>query len=200
VLSFTKIPQGALSTITSLINKFMPTGIFGYDKPLFGGLIGGDGIQGFKTGKMTELSLRCSAVSLPTDTVETVQVDFRGHKSFYPGRRVFDNSVSVSFTESQEMMVAKLLYNWMQNVRNIDDGRSDGHMDSGYLGEMVLLTYAQDGTGTSAWEFKGVWPSSRPDVSFSGSGVDLVTVTVTFAFAECLLSQTGLDAVGAAVG
>lgn len=199
LLKFTEVPSGIVSTLASAAN-YLAVGIFGLDRPPL--ILGGDhwvgrtsglddGAQGFETDKMKELTLRCSSVSVPSQTIEQVQVDFQGYRAFYPGKHVEDNVINVEFVESQHMTISKAIFDWMEIARSQKDGKAQRHKHvSGYLGKMILASYAHDGTTTSNWIFNGVWPTARADVPFSGETADLVKVSVSFAYHQCMYDKT----------
>ena len=142
-----------------------------------------------------ELKIRARTVSMPSRGVETIDSNFMSQKQFFPGKPTFGNTVSVTFEESENQNVAKVLYAWQNMVMDIRSGHSNKLGKRGlntYVLDMYvsLLSYAGEKSDTVIY-FKNVFPQNVADVSLTYDGSGAVKFDATFQFDFWYLMKVG---------
>jgi hypothetical protein len=125
--------------------------------------------------------VQCRTASKPGSTIEPVPVDLFGHSLQYAGRLTFSHSLSIEYVESKDGYITTLLEAWQKMCRTVDS--QHGQYKSKYAGTGRLSIFDQVGDKpTKIYTLYGIWPSEVPDMSFDGSGANLITVSCTFTY------------------
>jgi hypothetical protein len=173
-LVFNEVPKGIFSRTASAFNSAMSTFFVLADANI-------------STDNMDGLSLSCRSATVPASTIEAIQVEHRGFRCSYPGRRMSSNSVTVEFMESQALVLSMFFTAWLDIARDINDGTSDVELRKG---RMSLLLFRNDGEQSGGYSYYGVWPTEVGDMSLNGQSSDIVPLSVTFAYDLCFLDKT----------
>lgn len=82
-----------------------------------------------------EYNLRCESIELPKGNMSNVEVQLRGHKVFNSGLMDYGNSMVITFVETEDNMIMKLVKAW----REISWGSRTGRQFSKRETEATLL-------------------------------------------------------------
>lgn len=136
-----------------------------------------------------ELRLTCKSVTIPTRTVEPVEIHRMHNKYKVAGSKVSYDTVTLIFQDFVDNKSAKKLDEWHQQVYNL--GTSLMGFPAQYKKNITVLVYGPDHSVVESWLLVGAWPSSisREGLKWDdASGVQSVTVTLNIDEAKLVLS------------
>jgi hypothetical protein len=112
--------------------------------------------------------------------------------------------MSIEYVEDRSATITRTLSNWQQLARHHfsqhgnyktssgadGQGGSGGNIgvfnptgdSGGYARDALFIVYDQAGFETAKFKVYGCWPSEVPDLSFDGSGANLISVSATFTY------------------
>lgn len=126
------------------------------------------------------LLIHCQQASKPGLTIENVEVQLFGHTLEFAGRLTYSHDLSVTLVENVRGEIQRILENWMEVVRF--HKTQHGEFKSGYARDAKLTIFDNKGGTPLIYKIFNVWPSALPEVSFSGSESNIVTLGVTFKY------------------
>lgn len=190
-----RILDPMLSDNFALYFPVLPDGIESYINFTQGE--GGGGQQGSTAplNSQEALTIQCRTASKPGSSIEPVAVELFGHNVQYAGRLTYSHTMSVEYVEDRRAIITRTLEGWQQLCRTVltqhgnykkSAGAAAG-LDNltstqGYAVDAELYCYDQAGAQTALFYLHNVWPSEVPDLSFDGSGANLITMSVTFTY------------------
>lgn len=133
-------------------------------------------------GALPILTQRVETVNIPETSVETIEINFKGRKTFHSGRDGAGHTVSVSFWDSETRDVYRFFKRWMEvGISNSEIG--GGMTRENYATQMLIKTFAADSvTVTGINRLTNVFPTSIGDVSLTYESSDHFKVEVTFSY------------------
>ena len=132
------------------------------------------------SGTSTDLSLRCSQVSLPGMNNQKVTVDIHGFQMHFRGKKTQGGGdCQLTFTEFRKGKVLQTLSGWHEFVVGTATGNSKGYK-SIYSTTMTVTVF--DVVGAAALQFKcfNVFPTQVPGVNLDSSNVTPMQLQATF--------------------
>ena len=135
------------------------------------------GVTGAGSGA---LRIQCQQVSVPSKTVESVQVDLAASTLMFAGRMTFDHSMNITFVENRKMDIYNTLDAWAEYCRNKETQL--GHYKADYSSTAELYVYDQIGTVIKTFKIYGLWINVIPEYQFDSSAANLITCAATFQF------------------
>lgn len=125
-------------------------------------------------------------ISLPFPSIAIADPLFGGATySNFPGFCKIDN-VSATFYEDQLMSTTKWILEWMGRIRDFKDGFY--FLPHNYKYDIPLVLQNTMGETISKIMLKNVWPSQRDNWDLNYTATNRLTVHVTFALDDFILS------------
>ena len=146
------------------------------------------GIVDWNPGAQDEFQFLCKATSMPTQTIGSVDVPFRGRILKVAGDRTFE-PWTVTVINDENFNVRQSFEKWAQKINNLSTGV--GVVDPGqYMGKGFVhqLSRTQTVAGgeaktkrTHSYEIEEIWPSEIGSIDLSYESSDAIEeFTVTF--------------------
>lgn len=141
------------------------------------------------TGSLPLLSERSQNVTLPTKSVETIEINYKGRKTIHAGRDASPHTISVTFWDDESHSVYNFFNNWMENgISNSEIG--GGLTRDLYAVEMVVKKFAHDSnTVTGINRYTKVFPTEIGDISLSYDASEHMSFDVTFSYDSDLFAN-----------
>jgi len=127
-----------------------------------------------------ELSLRCTAASLPGSSIEQTKVNLGAHEINYPGQRKFNGNWTVSLIEGNKAQVLRVLTGWMDLCNNSETGLQSPTSLIKSTG--IISLFDNSGTVVFKRRLLGVWPTEMPDIQLDMSSSEAMKIDVTFSY------------------
>lgn len=133
-------------------------------------------------GTLPLLTLRAETVTIPQTSVETIEINYKGQKTFHSGRDASSHTISCTFWDSEANDVYNYFKNWMENgLSNSVSG--GGTTRDQYAAELLIKLMAADSESiTQTNRLTNVFPTEIGDVSLDYSGSEHKKVEVTFSY------------------
>lgn len=131
-----------------------------------------------------DLNLRCTSVTLPTEKVDKATIEVRGVKVNYPVKSVPSMSLTLSFLETEDAMINKIIDSWRVAIYDFKTGVSGTKKDV----EALISLYLLDGNNARIYEYKLIgcfldsYDRGKPDAS--GISPFGVSINLTFDYFE----------------
>lgn len=152
-------------------------------------------------GLEEELTVRAKSCSIPARGFDVITSNFGGMKQFFPGKYTQDNTVSMSFEDSENGNFHSIMTEWNQQIFNIKSGHSKriggkrGTPATSYILPNMILTlknYAGQKREKTII-FKNVFPQAVSPVELSYDNDASTIFSCTFQFDLWFLGQVGKD-------
>jgi hypothetical protein len=136
------------------------------------------------------LITRVKTAIIPGSTIDPIESDWMGTKQFFPGKKTPTTEMSVTFEETEDMVIHNAMTIWMEAIQTLDYKNVDSAGSSqfakkrdGYATDLELKVYSYDGNRIlRKIIFKNAWPTSIGDGTLDYSAADAVNFDVTFKF------------------
>lgn len=130
------------------------------------------------TGGANALRIMCQQVTVPTKTVENVEVALAANVLQFAGRMTFEHAMNITFVENRKMDIFNTLDTWANYCRNKETQL--GHYKADYSTTAELIVYDQMGKVIKTFQIHGLWINVLPEYQFDSSAANLITVGATF--------------------
>ena len=200
--------MAGLRTITDFKTQLRGGGarpnLFEVDITNFGGGTDGSGDLGFGEDVQTDFRFFCKASAMPTQTIGSVDVPFRGRILKVAGDRTFE-PWSVTVINDESFGVRKAFEKWGNKINGLHSGTGEvspsQYMGSGIIKQLGRSPEGKVTSGTrkatqplQTYIFQDIWPSEIGSIDLSYESSDaLEEFTVTF---QVQYIAIGSDAVG----
>jgi len=136
------------------------------------------------------LLVRCRSISIPQRSNEAITSNFMGTRQFFPGKAdPGGGTVSISFEETEDMVIQNLMYEWQQKIFNtnpdslVTAGKSQRPLKRMYVADMFLIMYSYSGIPLrKRIKFHNAWVQQVSEVSLSYDSGEAVKYEVTFQY------------------
>lgn len=126
------------------------------------------------------LNLRCESIEIPKHSNQKFEVSIRGHKTFSPGLIDYGNSMNITFTETVDNMLLKLVKGWRELIWSSRQGRSFPKKD---LEATLLITLLDNQDNIRAkYTVYGCFLESDDFGQLDGSTSDAIKPSITLSF------------------
>ena len=187
----------ALKTISQFKTQLKGGGarpnLFRVDLGDFGGQ-GAPGL-GWNTAQ-TDFNFLCKATSMPTQTIGSVDVPFRGRILKVAGDRTFE-PWSVTVINDESFNVRKAFEAWGRRINDLETGvgvvTPNNYMGSGTIQQLSRSVGPDDAKVLQEYMVKDIWPSEIGSIDLSYESSDAIeefTVTFQVQYMEILESST----------
>lgn len=136
-----------------------------------------------------DLIVRCRVAAMPSRGIESIESYFMGMKQKFPGRPTFSNTLSVSFQDTENMIISKALYEWANRIFDIrgdsstgGGARVDKKRDIAKTIYLKLYGYKADKVLDVGFKFVNAYIENQEEVSLDYNSNELITIPVTFSF------------------
>ena len=157
----------------------------------FGGTAGLNVRAGWEQNAQRDFQFLCKATSMPTQTIGTVEIPFRGRILKVAGDRTFE-PWTVTVINDESFSVRKAFEAWTEKINNIEDGvgevNPNNYMGNGTikqlsraasLGNINAVDNSQRVKHT--YQVEEIWPSEIGSIDLSYESSDAIEeFTVTF--------------------
>ena len=132
------------------------------------------------SGDSNVLRIQCQQVTVPSKTIEPVNVDLHSNTVVFAGRMTFSHDLSITFVENRKMDIFNILNGWAEFVRNKQTQL--GNFKADYSTTAELYVYDQAGNVVNTFKFYGLWINTIPEYQFDSSAANLITAAATFQY------------------
>jgi len=133
-------------------------------------------------GAFEVMTQRVQTAAIPEKTVETIEINFKGNKTFYSGRDGSGHTLTVSFWEDESNSVRKYFDNWLE-TGILNTGAGGGLTRDLYQAQLRIKLFAHDSeTVTTSYLHTNVFPTSIGETSLNYESSEHATVDITFQF------------------
>jgi hypothetical protein len=140
---------------------------------------------------VTGLRVQCKTATIPGIMNEAQDITIHGFKIGTAGRTVFSNTMSVTYMESNTLIIQRTLRNWVNMVRDFRDQISIGKQQYAKAGELIV--YNELGRKITSYALVNCFCTEVQDISMDGNSANIIEVNATFRydFADESSSSTG---------
>lgn len=139
-------------------------------------------------GDGRDLSLRCTQAVMAGTSNEAYDVNMPGgHQLNFRGRRLYANTLSLTFAESMDARASEILRAWKEYVAGAESGNSGGYIDD-YSITAELQVFDTVGAAYETMTFYRLYLQDIPEVSHSADSSTPVVKTATFRFTRFISS------------
>lgn len=137
-------------------------------------------------GNIPILTQRVETVSIPEKTLEVIEINYKGRKTFHAGRDASAHTVIVSFWDDEDQTVYNFFNNWIENINNSEVG--GGLTRDLYAADMNIRRFAHNSeTVVALNRLTKVFPTSIGDIQLSYETSEHMKVEVTFSYDSNIL-------------
>jgi hypothetical protein len=163
-----------MATINDIRGMDNPQRAFEYEVELLGSTV---------SGTKPILTQRVETVSIPEKSIETIEVNFKGRKTIYPGRDASPHTVTVNFYDDEDRNVYSFFNNWINGA--LDETLGGGAYRSLLAAELRIKMFKADSaTLSGTHRLTKVYPTSIGEISLDYSASDHAKIAVTFSYDE----------------
>lgn len=144
--------------------------------------------SGTDATRLNQLSISCQQVTLPSRTVDPVEVALGGYSVMYGGRQTYSHDLQITFVETREMTIINTLSSWMDFIR--DKQSQKGNLKKDYSTKATIEVYRLTGEIQDTYTLFNVWCNSLPEVQFDSTSANLITVGASFQYDYWLKTGT----------
>jgi hypothetical protein len=127
-----------------------------------------------------ELTLRCSATSIPGFTQAKTSVILAGHEVHYAGRRTYSGTWSCTVLEGVNFSIYQGLRQWMNRQWETRSGRQFDKTQ--YETTAILEQLGNQRNVVSRHRIIGLFPEEVPEVPFSTESSEAVSLDLTWSY------------------
>jgi len=140
-------------------------------------------------GNLPVLDKRVETVTLPQKSVETIEINYKGRKTFHSGRDASGHTFAVTFWDTEGGEVYRFFNDWIENgISNSVVG--GGTTRDQYAAESIIEMLAADSeTVVESHTMTNVFPTEIADISLSYEASEIKKVEVTFSFDSQLMAD-----------
>lgn len=140
--------------------------------------------QGINTEvESNDLLLRARNVAFPGRTINPLESNFMGTKSFFPGKTEFTGQITTSLEEREDQKIHTILTEWMQYIFDWTQGVQGGANKQDLVSDMTIKPYKSNGEPMpNAIKVYNCWPQSVADVTLDYDGAEIVRYEVTWQY------------------
>ena len=187
--------MAGLKTITNFKNTLTGGGA----RPnLFRVDLGGNPAQeaGFTGENQTDFGFLCKATSMPTQTIGSVDVPFRGRILKVAGDRTFE-PWSVTVINDEKFNVRKVFEKWGDLINGLHDGvgyvNPNNYMGSGEITQLSRSVGNESEQILQQYKVQDIWPSEIGSIDLSYDSSDAIEeFTVTFQVQYLTILNNGI--------
>tara|TARA_B100001250_G_scaffold373136_1_gene359084 strand:+ start:42 stop:653 length:612 start_codon:yes stop_codon:yes gene_type:complete len=169
-----------------------------------GGSILGD--LGWADSAQTDFHFLCKATSIPTQTIGSVDVPFRGRILKVAGDRTFE-PWSVTVINDEAFNIRSVFEKWGDKINGLHDGvgvvEPQSYMGNGTVAQLSRSTGGDPGKTLQSYMVQDIWPSEIGSIDLSYESSDAIeefTVTFQVQYMSILNQNAGNSALGEPLG
>jgi hypothetical protein len=135
------------------------------------------------------LTQRVMNASVPESSVETIEINYKGRKTIYPGRDASPHTTVVTFWDTESHELYNFFRGWMDKISNPLTGVSTSR--DKLVSELVIKRLAADSatvTGTNI--LTNVFPTAVGEITLNYESSDHISFDVTFSYDENTLPSS----------
>lgn len=128
------------------------------------------------------ITYRCQSTDLPGTQLENVEAGLHGVVIQYAGRRMFTQTMNVTFLETSDWATRETFRRWIATAR---DWRSNsGSGINTYATRALIVKYDDIPNPVSTTQINLIWPENMQEVSLDGSQGSAVMLQVSFRYTD----------------
>lgn len=143
----------------------------------------------YGTNKIPLFTMYARSIDFPGRAIGTIEDEFQGWKTLFPGKLDFGNEVSVSFSERQDQGVLRVIHAWQELINRTTRDSStasfqyNANFKRACCGNLQVTMCSTNGklSNVSGY-FHNVWPSNRNAVNLDMTSEDAVKPDIDFTF------------------
>lgn len=135
------------------------------------------------SGTRPLITQRVENVPIPEKSIETIEVNFKGRKTFYPGRDASPHTITVNFFDDEDRTVYQFFHNWINGA--LDETLGGGAYRSALAAELLIKLFKADSqTVSGVHRLTKVYPTNIGEITLDYTSSEHMKVAVTFAYDE----------------
>ena len=134
-------------------------------------------------GSMERISLNTQAASIPSGTIEPVEVFYFGRPFKLPGGRTFEDWTTTVIND-EDFAVRRMIEVWQENILgNSSNVRGIGKLTpSSYMGTGTVTQFGKSGGAIREYKIANIWPSAIAEITLDWSSDTIQEYTIEFAY------------------
>ena len=122
-------------------------------------------------------NLQCMSHEIPVKTIESSELQIRGHNLNIPGRVITNGVLAITLFETTDAFVRRILSTWITAFEERDQGEGAANVND-YLGDFVFNTFNNNDPGTPNYSYQVIscYPESYSPGSFEGANSESATM------------------------
>jgi len=140
--------------------------------------------KGDGAGNTEALTLRCQGAAMPGSQIEQVLVGLSGHQVHFRGRKIYPNTLAITYVETHEGIVMTTLRQWKEYIVGSSSGNGASKQD--YSVTATLNIFDEGGNVALSIDIEGLWITDIQDTQLNGSAAQPFLVMVTFSYDRAL--------------
>lgn len=138
-------------------------------------------------GSLPLLTQRVVSTSIPADSIETIEINFKANKTIHGGRDSASHAITVSFWDSEARDVYRFFKRWKETGL-VNSAFGGGTHRDRYATQMLIRTFGADSvTVTGINRLTNVFPTEIGEVQLSYEASEHFKFDVTFAYDSNLM-------------
>jgi hypothetical protein len=129
-----------------------------------------------------DLTFKCQSMDLPGTQLEPVDVALHGVQIPYAGRRMFTQTLNVTFLETHDWSTREKFRRWIESARSWRN--NSGSFSTGYWVTAQAVTYDDIPTVVATTQINNMWPENMQEVQLDGSQNGAVHLQVSFRYTD----------------
>lgn len=127
-----------------------------------------------------DINIRCESVEIPRATTNQIDVDIRGHRTVIPGITNYQNTMTITFTETVDNKIKLFLKAWRELLWGTRTGTS--FSKSQVEGTLQLMMLNNQDQAIYNFIVYGCFPLESDLGTLDGSSSEIMRPSVTFAY------------------
>ena len=127
-----------------------------------------------------DINLRCESIEVPQSTNQKIEVQIRGHKIFVPGIQDYNNTMTLTFTETDDAFIRKLLKAWRELMWGSATGSSFNKSEVEATLQLTMLNNKDQ--PTFEYIIYGCFLEAADLGTLDSSGNDILRPSMTLSF------------------
>lgn len=129
-----------------------------------------------------DLTYRCMTTDIPGTQLEPLEVALHGVQVPYPGRRMFTQSMNVTFLEGVDWETTRKFHRWIELARSWRQNNGLPGPGAWVTGQLVF--YDDTPSVVRTQQINAMWPSNLQETQADGSATAAINISIEFKYTD----------------